>query len=753
MMESSPLVSPTEAAGTDAGGGETAAERINELTKLLSNLDDLPQVGRGGPLKLAPTQENALIQVRLGIASSLFTALKWKHEPTARHCLRVALGCSAWVHRIGLPPERRDEIEVAALLHDVGKIGVPEEILNKPGPLSAQEMAVVDGHWLVGLEILRACCASKTLQDILLYTPAWFDGTKKGLPVLGEAIPLGSRIVAIIDAYDSMTNEHDYRSALSRDQAIQELYRFAGRQFDPRLVKSFCELQGSDESKLLELVPRRWLQQLDPTEVNTLWRLNDREAPSPQLYQMPLFQECLIANMDDAVIFVDASNRVIRWSPATERLTGIPAETAHLRHWVPSLLHLRDEHGCLIRDEQCPMAYALQTNTPWTGRLNLRGRDGHVTAVQARAVPVIGEDGAPQGLLIVMHDVSQEATLQEHCQNLRDMASRDPLTQLANRAEFDRLFDVFVDSHAENKHPCSLIITDIDYFKQVNDGYGHQAGDEVIRAYAALLKGSCRTGDLVARYGGEEFVMLCADCDSATVTRRAEQLRAAFARAQHESMGGKKVTASFGVTEIQPGDTPDTMLRRADRALLTAKEEGRNRVVQLGTGHESADKPLVRLRCKFTAGEAVIEQQLASHVPLDVSVEKLRGFIADHHAVVVELKGTHVVLTLTAGPSARPFMSTTERPTRFTMELDFREEREPRETADGTRVDQFLRTLIKVVIRPEKTRERRHRAVDDRARQLLISLRAYLMAVDPIAIEGGVLKRAKNLFAPWWTKK
>jgi diguanylate cyclase (GGDEF)-like protein/PAS domain S-box-containing protein len=750
MMDSSPLVSPESAGCLDASA---AAERITELTKLLSNLEEPPPAGRGVPLKLAPTQENALIQVRLGIASSIYTALKWKHEPTARHCLRVALGCSAWVHRIGLPAERRDEIEVAALLHDVGKIGVPEEILNKPGPLSAQEKAVVDGHWLVGLEILRTCCGSKTLQDILLYTPAWFDGTRRGLPILGEAIPLGSRIVAIMDAYDSMTNEQDYRTALSRDEAIAELYRFAGRQFDPRLVKSFCELQGSDESKLLELVPRRWLQQLDPTEVNRLWQLNDREAPSPQLYQMSLFQECLMANMDDAVIFVDASKHIIRWNSAAEQLTGIAAETVHLRPWVPSLLHLRDEHGCLVRDEQCPMTYALETSTPWQGRLNLRCREGHVTAVRVRAVPVIGEDGAPQGLLIVMHDVSHEASLQEHCENLRDLASRDPLTQLANRAEFDRLFDEFVASHAENNNPCSLIITDIDYFKQVNDGYGHQAGDDVIRAYAALLKGSCRTGDMVARYGGEEFVMLCADCDSATVTRRAEQLRTAFARTQHESMGGKKVTASFGVTEIQPGDRPDTMLRRADRALLTAKEQGRNRVVQLGSGQESADTPLVKLRRKFAAGEAVIEQHLASHVPLDVSVEKLRGFIADHHATVVELKGTRVVLNLTAGPPSRPLLSTSERPTRFTMELDFREEREKRVEANGIRADHFLRTLIKVVIRPEKTRDRRQRTVDDRARQLIISLRAYLMAVDPITLDAGVLARAKHLFAPWLTKR
>ncbi len=131
---------------------------------------------------------------------------------------------------------------------------------------------MVEGHWLVGLEILRSCCASKTLQDILLYTPAWFDGSRLGLGVLGESLPLGSRIVAIMDAFDSMDHGSRLSARVAAPAGVQELHRGAGRQFDPRLVKSFCELHDHDESKLLELVPRRWLQQLDPTEVNSVWR-------------------------------------------------------------------------------------------------------------------------------------------------------------------------------------------------------------------------------------------------------------------------------------------------------------------------------------------------------------------------------------------------------------------------------------------------------------------------------------------------
>src|SRR5208282_6666056 len=99
----------------------------------------------------------------------------------------------------------------------------------------------------------------------------------------------------------------------------------------------------------------------------------------------------------------------------------------------------------------------------------------------------------------------------------------------------------------------SLLMCDLDHFKLVNDTYGHQAGDEVIKSLAALLKGACHPGDLVARYGGEEFVMLLADCDNTTASRRADQIRLALSLVRQPKMNGHSITVSFGVTEIQPG--------------------------------------------------------------------------------------------------------------------------------------------------------------------------------------------------------
>ena len=120
----------------------------------------------------------------------------------------------------------------------------------------------------------------------------------------------------------------------------------------------------------------------------------------------------------------------------------------------------------------------------------------------------------------------------------------------------------------------------------MNDLHGHPAGDEALIGFAGILSAHSRDEDVVARYGGEEFLLVAPNCDNATAARRAEAIRVALEHTSLPSLGGESVTASFGVTEFQAGDTAETVLSRADRALLKAKDNGRNRVIQLGSGNQ-----------------------------------------------------------------------------------------------------------------------------------------------------------------------
>ncbi|HET6883197.1 MAG TPA: diguanylate cyclase [Pirellulales bacterium] len=672
--------------------------------------------------------ENQLVEVRLGVAGSLYRALRWKHEPTARHCLRVTLGCSAWSTRVGLSAAEHDEIELAALLHDIGKIGVPDGIITKPRPLTPQEAAIMDGHWQMGQEILRSSCASPGVLDIVAAAASWYDGSKAHVERSG-ALPLGGRMLAIVDAFDAMMSDHVYRRAFSRERAFNELYRCAGTQFDPELVKQFTETHEFDLTRLRETVARRWLNVLEPEVVSQHWRYNDVAEAAPN-QALPLFQHRLLANMYDAVVFIDGASKIIEWNRGAERLTGISGTSMYQKTWLPGIIELTDEHGQRFNEADCPVTYALHSGVQWLRRLKLRGRGNQQLAVDAHAIPVVCGEGINRGVALVLHDVSPEISLEARCENLKEKATKDPLTQVANRAEFDRVHVRFVAAHLETHLPCSLIISDIDRFKLVNDTYGHPAGDAVIQSFARLLKSCCRPGDLVARYGGEEFVVLCADCDNAAAVRRAEELCKAFSRLEQPALGGRRVTASFGVTEIQPGDTAETMLRRADRALLNAKENGRNRVVQLGSGGEHGGENSEAGEAATQAGGKLLaERVLISEAPLAVCIEKLRGFVADQHGAIESIKNNCVRVRI-GEEGGSFFRRMTDRPVRLVMELEFVDVEEERHRPSEQRRYGNARTKIQVAITPRRNRDRRQAELQERSRQLLLSLRSYLMAAE-----------------------
>jgi diguanylate cyclase (GGDEF)-like protein len=729
------------------------ASAEGRLAQLSTLVDGLAGDDRVPTIVDSPAVENALTEARLGVASSLYTAMRWKHEPTAQHCLRTALCCSGWSVLMSLPADIRDDLEVAALLHDIGKIGVLDGILCKPAGLNAQEGAIMDCHWLMGEQVLRAGCASPGAIEVMRYARAWFDGRRGNLDKTGDDLPLGSRMLAIADAFDSMTTDQIYRRAMSAQRAFDELFRCAGTQFDPDLVTVFSKLFEKDPLAMQQAAAERWLTSLSPEGVQKGWRSGQATGGDfGPLSQDALFQQKLVDNMNDAVIFVDANLKVVCWNRGAERLTGISAAGMTQRLFLPSALKLCDETNTPIGDADCPMAIVVRTGVQFVRRLHIGGRGGKSLPVDAHASPVVDAAGTVVGMTLLMHDVSPEISLEQRCQNLHELATRDPLTQAANRAEFDRVQAEFIKAHRDDKRPCSLIMTDIDRFKSINDTYGHQAGDVVIQAIAKMMKNFCRPGDLVARYGGEEFAMLCADCDNATAARRAEEVRVAFSRVRHDALGERSVTASFGVTEVQPGDTPETMLRRADRALMTAKESGRNRVVQLGIGgdaQEDEGKVSAASTRKRLAGNMLLKREMVSDSPMERNIEKLEGFIADHHAEVTLAERNRVQLRIGGDRGGPLFKRSADRTIKLMIDLMLNEETF---APEGNSRATFKRTRITVMISPLKTRERRTADALDRARQLVVSLRAYLMAADIDGVEavteeaGGLWQTVRSLF-------
>ncbi|MCE5266798.1 MAG: diguanylate cyclase [Planctomycetaceae bacterium] len=736
---------------------------LAELHTLLRELEAAAGVNTSRPVFDAAIDDR-LARVRLGAASGLFAALQCKNAASAGHSLRVALTCSAWAAWLKLPEADRDAIEVAALLHDIGAIGVPDNVLLKPAALDAEEATLMAQARRMSLEILRRSCASPQVLQIAEHVAAWYDGTRglasehrASLPenrsARAQQVPLGSRIIAIVEAFDAMITDHVYRPARSQERAMAELFECAGAQFDPQLVEQFAEFQREDQAALRWDVARRWLRSLDPAMVDSYWELNCVPSPAEEPGVDVLFQGRLLDNMYDAVTFVDAAGRIVLWNRGAERLTGLTGAGLRGQAWRPALLEMSDEKGNLIEDADCPVFTAIRCGAQSLRRLKIAGRGQRLVAVDAHTMPVIDRKGATQGAVLLLHDASSEISLERQCQSLHEKATLDPLTQVANRAEFDRVHAMFVAAHQQQQVPCCLLMCDLDRFKRVNDTYGHQAGDDAIKSLASLLKSSCRPGDLVARYGGEEFVMLCADCDNATAARRAEQVRKALSEVPQSRMNGKTITVSIGVTEVQPGDTPETMLRRADRGLLMAKAKGRNVVVQLGAGCDGEtieNKPVSH--ATPAAPKRTLQQELITPVPVRIAIEKLRGFVADHQAKIVSVDGNRVSLEIDCRAANR-LRRLTDRPTALRIDLAFEEQR--LQTAGGEKTAAVTtRTKITVAVRPRTNRDRRRGDGMTQAREVLISLRSYLMAVEQNPSQSnGSLKTIARALAPWLVRK
>ncbi|MBC8354512.1 MAG: diguanylate cyclase [Planctomycetes bacterium] len=190
-------------------------------------------------------ENSSLTHIPFPAVASLMSALAYRHAETADHSTRVADLCVA-VARGLMSVSESYILEIAALLHDIGKIGVPDAILLKPGELTAEEWRVMKMNERIGVEIVGSAFYYEPLVDVIRFHKAPFDSSNDAtrLPS-GDELPMGARILAIADAYDSMVTERAYRKARTRDEAFAELRRCAGTQFDPAVVARFIEVVAS----------------------------------------------------------------------------------------------------------------------------------------------------------------------------------------------------------------------------------------------------------------------------------------------------------------------------------------------------------------------------------------------------------------------------------------------------------------------------------------------------------------------------
>jgi len=293
----------------------------------------------------------------------------------------------------------------------------------------------------------------------------------------------------------------------------------------------------------------------------------------------PNFYETLLDNLYDGVYFVDRERKITFWNKAAERITGYTKSEVLGKHCADNLLRHVDDHGTSLCEGACPLSYTLGDGLPRSAQVFLHHKDGYRLPVAIGITPINDNQGKIMGAVEIFRDNSSTVAALEHLKELEDLAYLDPLTRIANRTYLENFIVGKFNEFRRLGWSFGVIFVDVDRFKHVNDTFGHQTGDVVLKMVAQTLLKNCRSLDLVGRWGGEEFICVISklkDADQIMLT--ADRLRALVESAWVPLPDcSLHVTISLGVTLARLQDTPETLIHRADGLMYRSKTAGGNR--------------------------------------------------------------------------------------------------------------------------------------------------------------------------------
>ena len=291
------------------------------------------------------------------------------------------------------------------------------------------------------------------------------------------------------------------------------------------------------------------------------------------------FYEGILDNLYDGIYFVDRDRKITYWNKAAERITGFLRSEALGTHCYDHILNHINDEGDHLCHHDCPLAQCMETGEPMQAELYLHHKEGYRLPVSIRVTPILDKDGSVIGAAELFSDNSAKAMMLQRMEELETMALIDPLTRMANR----RYIEMHLRNRLEEMHRygwtfCVLFV-DIDDFKRVNDTYGHDAGDKVLKIVGRTLSGNARPFDIFGRWGGEEFVAIVENVSYKTLPMIANRFRL-LVENSYLSVGDRKirVSVSVGATVARLEDTVETLLRRADRLMYQSKKAGKNRL-------------------------------------------------------------------------------------------------------------------------------------------------------------------------------
>ena len=545
--------------------------------------------------QLAIATENAQLYGRMrdlylsGIRT-LAATVDAKDSYTRGHSERVAAYARAIAVELGLPQLEVETIELAGLLHDIGKIGVPDLVLQKPGRLDPDERALIMEHAALGAKILADNLALMPLVPLVRHHHEWYDGSGYPDGLSGDDIPLGAAIIAVADTYDTMTTDRPYRKAPGRERARAEILRCSGTQFNPRVVAAFLRTldRGDWPEHPQQTVSPVALPNRDPmagriTAVDAramhivykvaqmIGGVTDLSAFITDVTDL-LRREIGVGHLELYLVDPETGD-LLGQSPGPGAVTGVRVPAGQgLVGWVARYqtpARVADTHNDVrtMNMASSPMRSALAVP------LAIDGRTIGVISVESRRVGVFTENDEAL-LTIIAQQLAQVIEVAQLHDQVKRSAMLDSLTGVANhRTLYERLEEALNAAQANNE-PLAVIMIDVDGLKATNDTHGHITGDAALRAIAATLRHECRRQDTVARCGGDEFAIILPGMDHAEAVRFGDRLIEAIASGTFEANGRTLPLPSISLGAAaypSDGDRPVELITVADQRMYRHK--------------------------------------------------------------------------------------------------------------------------------------------------------------------------------------
>jgi len=236
-----------------ATGPEAFEEIYQRLKQFTESLAATEASGTASPVAESREGPQALPQAVLDTVTSLAFAIDAKDHYTQGHSQKVSAYAALIAEAMNMSDAEVEEIRLGAVLHDIGKVGIPEQILNKSGPLNPEEWELMKSHVVFGAKILEPLTPLARIREMVLHHHEFFDGSGYPHSLTGEQIPLGARIVAVADAYDTITSDRTYKKGRAAAEALAELERCANAQFDKRIVEIFVQAMRQQPNPIIEV--------------------------------------------------------------------------------------------------------------------------------------------------------------------------------------------------------------------------------------------------------------------------------------------------------------------------------------------------------------------------------------------------------------------------------------------------------------------------------------------------------------------